>query len=93
MDVVTDVVLAIAVIAAAAGAIAEIKVGVGSVCPAANGTFVQEGFLGGGVSCLDGGRGGELDHSCFPGSGSLSNTFADLEPQGEGDDVGRRFSC
>ena len=92
MDVVADMVLAVAVIAIAAGTIAEFQVGVGTIRAAADGALVKEDFLGGDISCLNGGGGGELDHSCLPGSRSLTKTFADLEPQRERDDVDDIFS-
>ena len=85
-------ILTVAVITIAAGTITEFQVGMGTIRAAADGALVKEDFLGGDISCLNGGGGGELDHSRLPGSGSLTKTFADLEPQGEGNDVDDIFS-
>ena len=57
-----DVFFAIAVVALAAGAVAEFQIRVGNIRPAANGAAVIVGGFGGGHSGLIGTGGGERDY-------------------------------
>ena len=56
--------LAVAVVALAPGAVAELQLGVGNICPSADGAAVGVGGFGGSFCCLVG-TGIELDDLCL----------------------------
>ena len=87
MSMVADMILAVAVIPLTAGTVAEFQLGVGNISPPANSTFVEERFLGRGVTDLDSSIGGELDDRCFSWRFFPAEKLPDLQPKGQRDDV------
>ena len=94
MGVVVDVILAVAVVAVAAGAVTEFQLRVAHVCPSADGAFVGVGGFYRGVTCLVRAGRGEGDHI---GGAFLFALFALKEPGGvglprDGNEIDRIFS-
>ena len=94
MGVVVDVILAVAVVAIAAGAVTEVQLRVTHICPPADGAFVGVGGFYRGVACLVRAGRGEGD---YLGRTLFLTLFALKEPggvglPGDGDEIYRIFS-
>ncbi len=89
MAVISDMVLTVAVIPIALGAVAELQVRVGEIRPAAYGAAVGVGSLGGGDSGLVGPGSGEGDNLGALAGGPLllSEQPPEVRPPGDGDHI------
>ena len=83
MGMVADVIFAIAVVAIAAGTVAEFQIGVGYVGPSADRAAVGVWCLGCSDTCLIGTGIGELDDFCFLAAAGFGLTLAE-KPAGIG---------